>query len=152
ELFLDGARRGDVREQVLGDAPASLLLVDDGLAQLDALPADVDVARPFDERADVAVALPAKRAVGVAVAARAARRPPTTAARPGVLVRHAFSFIGAGPGRQGVRAGTTSVRLVSVKLRRFKSCRSVRRPFIYRSIVSDACTGLDGSRRQVMPV
>ena len=41
---------------VLRDAAAAFLLVDDRLAELDALAADVDVARPFDERADVAVA------------------------------------------------------------------------------------------------
>ena len=72
ELVLDGARRGDVGDERLGDAAAAFLLVDDRLAQLDALAADVDVAGPFDERADVAVALAAERTVGVAVPAGAA--------------------------------------------------------------------------------
>jgi hypothetical protein len=51
----------------LGTAPPTLLLVDDRLAQLDALTADVHVARPFDEGSDVAVALAAEGAVGVTV-------------------------------------------------------------------------------------
>ena len=60
---------GNVGEEGLGAAAAPLLLVDDRLAQLDALAADIHVAGPLDEGADVAVALPAEGTVGVAVAA-----------------------------------------------------------------------------------
>ena len=67
ELLLDGAGRRDMREQRLGRAAAPFFLVDDRLAQLDALAADIDVARSFDEGADVAIAFAAKGAVGVAV-------------------------------------------------------------------------------------
>ena len=74
--------RGDgmFGERLLGGAAAALLLVDDRLAQLDALAADVDVAGALDEGADVAVALAAERAVGVAVAAGGAGglRPPVS--------------------------------------------------------------------------
>ena len=70
---------------VLRVAAAAFLLVEDRLAELDALAADVDVAGPFDERADVAVALAAERAVGIAVAARTAGGSPSAAA---------FSFSG----------------------------------------------------------
>ena len=76
EAILDGPRGRDVRQRRPRAAAAALFLVDDGLAQLDALAADVHVVRPLDEGADVAVALAAKRAVGVAIAAGAARRPP----------------------------------------------------------------------------
>ena len=55
------------RTGVLVHAPATLFLVDDRLAQLDAFAADIDVAWPFDERPDVAVALAAKGAIGVAI-------------------------------------------------------------------------------------
>src|SRR5262249_14999596 len=65
ELLLEGPRGGDVGEEGLGPAAPALLLVDDGLAQLDALAADVDVAGPLDQRADLPVALAAERAVGV---------------------------------------------------------------------------------------
>ncbi len=104
ELFLDLARGGDVGEEGLGDAPAAAFLVEDRLAELDALAADVDVAGPFDERADVAVALAAERAVGVLLdpaggrAGRSSRRRPRAcrrraAAARDVLTRwHAWSF------------------------------------------------------------
>ena len=58
----------------LGDAPPAALLVEDGLAKLDAFTANVDIARTFDERADVAVAFATERAEGVAVSAGAAGR------------------------------------------------------------------------------
>ena len=57
ELGDDLPRRGNLAEQRLaGPAPASLLF-EDRLAQVDALAADVDVARAFDQRPHVAVAL-----------------------------------------------------------------------------------------------
>ena len=75
ELLLDRrAATGMLDDGGFGAAAALLLLVDDRLAELDALAADVDVAGPFDERADVAVALAAEGAVGVAVAAGGAGR------------------------------------------------------------------------------
>ena len=83
ELFLDLARRGDIGEERLGDAPTPTLLIEDRLAEFDALAADVDVPRPFDERADVAITLAAERAIGVLLrpAGRAGRRVTPAAAR-----------------------------------------------------------------------
>ena len=72
ELLLDLARGRDVGEEGLGDPSPPPLLVEDRLAELDAFAANVDVARPFDERADVAVALAAERAVGVLLGAAGA--------------------------------------------------------------------------------
>ena len=68
----DLARRGDAREQLLAGAAALAFLVEDRLAQLDALAADVDVARPFDQRADVAIALATERTEGVLLGGAAA--------------------------------------------------------------------------------
>src|SRR5262249_43407613 len=82
-----------VREQGLGAAAAPLLLVDDRLTQLDALAADIDVARTFDERADVAVALAAEGTVGVAVPPGAAGRPSSRPAGARVFRRHAISCL-----------------------------------------------------------
>ena len=65
ELFLELARGRDVGEERLGHAPPFPLLVEDLLAKLDAIAADVNVAGTFHERADVAVALAAERAIGV---------------------------------------------------------------------------------------
>ena len=53
-------------------AAAASFLVEDRLAEVDALAADVDVAGPFDQRADVAIALAAERTVGVLLARCAA--------------------------------------------------------------------------------
>src|SRR5207253_1088665 len=60
ELLLDGARRRDVGEGRPGAGAAAFLLVDDRLAQLDALAADVNVAGAFNEWPDLAVILPAE--------------------------------------------------------------------------------------------
>lgn len=57
ELRDDLFRRRNPREQRLGRSPAALLLLQNRLAQVDALAADIDVARPFDQRADIAVTL-----------------------------------------------------------------------------------------------
>ena len=50
-------------------------LVEDRLAELDALAADVDVAGSFDQRADVAIALAAERTEGVLLGGAAAACP-----------------------------------------------------------------------------
>ena len=44
---------------------AAPLLLEDRLAEVDALAADVNVAGPFDQRADVAIALATERTKGV---------------------------------------------------------------------------------------
>jgi hypothetical protein len=69
--------RRDLIEQFLGRAASSLLLIENGLTQFDALATDVDVTWAFDERPDVAITLAAERAEGIllrgsAVAASAA--------------------------------------------------------------------------------
>ena len=87
ELLLDGARRRDVGRRGLRPA-ALLLLVDDRLAQFDALAADVDVARTLDQWADVAVAAAAERAVRVAVAAGGAGRAASARITGGAVRRH----------------------------------------------------------------
>src|SRR5205814_9437440 len=79
ELVLDVPRRGDVRDRRLAAALAALLVVDDRLAELDALAADVNVAGAFNERPNVAVALATKRAVRIAIAAGASGRSPAAA-------------------------------------------------------------------------
>src|SRR5262249_32742810 len=93
ELLLDGAGRRDVGQQRFGAAAAAFFLIDDRLAQLDALATNVHVARPFDEGTDVAVTVAAKRTVGVAIAARAAGGPPSACPRARVFGRHAVSFV-----------------------------------------------------------
>jgi hypothetical protein len=65
KLGHDLAGRGDAVEERLGAAAAALLLVQDRLAQVDALATDVNVAGPLDERTYVAVALAAEGAEGV---------------------------------------------------------------------------------------
>ena len=60
-----------VKSCLLG-AAAFALLVEDRLAELDALAADVDVARSFDQRADVAIALATERTEGVLLGGAAA--------------------------------------------------------------------------------
>src|SRR5262249_50463430 len=68
EFFLNGPRRGDVGEDGFGAAAATLLLIDDRLAQFDALAADIDVAGAFNRGSDVAIAFAEKGAIGVAIA------------------------------------------------------------------------------------
>ena len=63
---------GILREQLLAGAAAPPLLLEDRLAQLDALAADVNVARSLDQRADVAIALAAERTKGVLLGGAAA--------------------------------------------------------------------------------
>ena len=61
ELGDNLSRTGDLGEQLLARAAAFALLVENRLAQLDTLAADVDVARSFDQRTDVAIALATER-------------------------------------------------------------------------------------------
>ncbi len=74
ELLLDLARGWDVGEERLGHASTSTFLVEDRLAQLDAVAADVNVARTFHQRADIPVALAAERAIGILLGAAGASR------------------------------------------------------------------------------
>ena len=60
ELFDNLAWGVDFAEELLAGAASSSFLFEDRLAQLDAFSANVDVARPFDQRPDIAVALAAK--------------------------------------------------------------------------------------------
>src|SRR5687767_14730589 len=61
----DLARRRNAVEERLGCAAAALLLLQDRLAQVNTLAADVNISGPLDERTYVAVALAAERAKGV---------------------------------------------------------------------------------------
>ena len=80
ELLLDFARGRDVGEERLGNAAPLPLLVEDLLAKLDAIAADVNVARAFHQGADIAIALAAERAKGVLLgAARGSRAHVATA-------------------------------------------------------------------------
>jgi hypothetical protein len=65
ELGDDLARRRDAIEEGLRRAAAALFLLEDRLAEVDALAADIDIARALDERAYVAVAFAAERTEGV---------------------------------------------------------------------------------------
>ena len=60
ELSDDFFRRGNAGEEGLGRTAAALFLFQNGLAQVDTLATDIDVAWPLDERTYVAVALAAK--------------------------------------------------------------------------------------------
>ena len=72
---------GNLGEELLAGAAPAALLLENRLAQLDALAADVDVAGSFDQRANVAIALAAKRTkcvlLGGAAAPAAAVNVPT---------------------------------------------------------------------------
>src|SRR5262249_15961997 len=102
ELFLDLARRRNVGEKCLGHASPLPLLVEDLLAQLDTIAADVHVARPLHQGADIAIALAAEGAISILLwAARVARAhvataissPPSGATSSDVLTRwHTFSL------------------------------------------------------------
>ncbi len=92
ELVLDRARRGDIRDHALGHVSAAFFLIDDRLAQFDALAADIDVARPFDQGTDVAIAFAAEGAIGIAVPSGVSGGSPSTSARASVFRRHAISF------------------------------------------------------------
>src|SRR4051794_27884685 len=61
ELRHDFAWRGDARKELLAGSASFAFLVEDALAKLDALAADVDVARSFNERTDVSIALTTER-------------------------------------------------------------------------------------------
>ena len=61
ELRQDLARRGDSRKELLARAAAFAFLVEDTLAKLDALAADVNVARSFDQWSDVPITFATER-------------------------------------------------------------------------------------------
>src|SRR3954467_7942271 len=61
ELLQNLAWRGDPRKELLTRAAALAFLVKDTLAKLDALAADVNVARSFDQRSDVPVTFATER-------------------------------------------------------------------------------------------
>ena len=65
EVAGDFARRGHLVEQFARRPAAAALLVENRLAQLDALAADVNVVGTFNQRTDFAVTLAAKRTIGV---------------------------------------------------------------------------------------
>jgi hypothetical protein len=76
-MFDDLPGGWDLVEKLLGRAASSLFLIENGLAQFDALATDVDVTWAFDERPHVAITLAAERTEGIllrgsAVAASAA--------------------------------------------------------------------------------
>ena len=54
-------RRGDLVEQRLAGAAPAAFLLEDRLAEVDTLAADINVARAFHQGADVAVALAAEK-------------------------------------------------------------------------------------------
>src|SRR5262249_16615477 len=87
ELRDDLARRGDAGEERLGRSAPRLPLVQDRLAEVDALATDVNVAGPLDERTYVAVALAAERTEGVLF--RRAR--PTTPSAQILSCGHGYS-------------------------------------------------------------
>ena len=61
QLGHDVAGRRDLLEELLGRPATTLFLLEDRLAQVNALAADVDVAGTFDQRPHVPIALPAER-------------------------------------------------------------------------------------------
>ena len=68
----DFARCRDLVEQLFRGTAPPFLLLEDRLAEIDALTTNVDVTRPFDQRADVAVALATERAERVLLCGAAA--------------------------------------------------------------------------------
>ncbi len=60
QLRDDFPRRGHLSEKLLIGAAAAPLLLEDRLAQFDALAADIDVAWPFDQGTNVSIALATK--------------------------------------------------------------------------------------------
>src|SRR4051794_35208332 len=61
ELSQNFARRGNAGKKLLARAASFTFLVEDTLAKLDALAADVNVARSFDQRSDVPVTFATER-------------------------------------------------------------------------------------------
>src|SRR5262249_41041079 len=80
ELFLDLPGGRDIGKERFRHAAAAPLLVEDRLAQLAAIAANVDVAWTFHKGSDIAVTLTAERAVSVFLGASGASRThvPTT--------------------------------------------------------------------------
>ncbi len=61
ELRHDLARRGNARKKLLARAASFTFLIENRLAKLDALAADVNVARSFDQWSDVSITLATER-------------------------------------------------------------------------------------------
>src|SRR2546423_1563281 len=72
KLRKDLPRRGDARKELLARSASFAFLVEDALAKLDALAADVNVARSFNQRTDVSITLPTERTKGVLLGCAAA--------------------------------------------------------------------------------
>src|SRR5437016_7557624 len=106
QFVFDDARAGNVREQRFRGAAAAFFLINDGLAELDALAADVHFAGPLDEGSNIAEALLAKRTVGVAIPPRGSIGSLTGPARTGILVAHAFVLVCVHPGLFLIPTGT----------------------------------------------
>jgi hypothetical protein len=56
---------GDFGEEFLGRASSPLFLVENGLAQLDAFAADVNISGTFDQRTDIPITFAAERAESI---------------------------------------------------------------------------------------
>src|SRR5690606_36034727 len=65
ELRDDFARTGNAREELFGRTTATAFLIENRLAKFDALAADVNIPRPFDQRPHIAITFAAKRTEGV---------------------------------------------------------------------------------------
>jgi hypothetical protein len=65
-------RGGNLGEQLLAGSSAAAFLVEDRLAKIDALAADINVARSFDQRSDIAIALATERTKSVFLGGSAA--------------------------------------------------------------------------------
>ena len=72
QVFDQFPGRGNLAEQGLAGPPAAAFLLEDRLAEVDTFAADINVARPLDQRADVAIALAAERAKCVLLGGAAA--------------------------------------------------------------------------------
>src|SRR5690606_6739079 len=90
QVFDNGAGRGDLGQD-RGDGPdAPPLLLEDVLAEVNAVGADIDLVGPLDHGADVAAGLAAERAGGHAATAES----PALTGRGGVLVGAVLPVLG----------------------------------------------------------
>jgi hypothetical protein len=61
----DFPRSGNLGEKLFCRAAATLLLIENRLAEFDAFPADVNISGSFNERSDLSIALATKRTMSV---------------------------------------------------------------------------------------